>query len=339
MTGKSEVDGKLGVYTAILHDRPLPEALRAIAELGLGGAEINAGGFLPSPHLPIDEVLGSDTARDEYLGVFEAAGVSLNGLNVNGNPLHPDGSVRERQSRDVRRAVEVAGRLGVRRVVAMSGLPEAHPGGRAASWTVAPWDSAYLDALDHQWDQVAVPFWREIDASAAEHDVQVCIEMHPHNLVFNPATLERLVQRTGAGNIGAELDPSHLFWQGIDPIAAVEHLGGLVRHAAAKDTRINAANMRVHGVLDDRFRRVPSSAATSLAGASALNSWPEDPSWEFVAVGRGHDEDFWSRFLRALWRVDPGMAVNIEHEDLEFGPLEGLQVAAQVLRSAAAQAE
>ena len=63
-------------------------------------------------------------------------------------------------------------------------------------------------------------------------------------LVFNPATLERLVERTGATHIGAEMDPSHLFWQGIDPIAAVEHLGDLVFHAAAKDTRITSRGWR-----------------------------------------------------------------------------------------------
>ncbi len=130
--------------------------------------------------------------------------------------------------------------------------------------------------------------------------------------------------------------PSHLFWQGIDPVAAVEHLGPLVRHAAAKDTRLNEANRRVHGVLDDRFHRVPAEQATSLGGPHTLNRWPEDPSWEFVAVGRGHGEEFWTRFLRALGKVDPSIAVNIEHEDLELGQLEGLQVAAEQLNSAAA---
>ncbi|WP_243788310.1 hypothetical protein [Saccharopolyspora gloriosae] len=119
-------------------------------------------------------------------------------------------------------------------------------------------------------------------------------------------------------------------------MAAVEHLGPLVRHAAAKDTRLNEANRRVHGVLDDRFHRVPAEQATSLGGPHTLNRWPEDPSWEFVAVGRGHGEEFWTRFLRALGKVDPSIAVNIEHEDLELGQLEGLQVAAEQLNSAAA---
>ena len=110
----------------------------------------------------------------------------------------------------------------------MSGLPQAHPGGQWPAWHVNTWDSGYLDSLDYQWDEVAVPFWTEIDALARQNGVKVAIEMHPQNLVFNPPTLRRLVERTGATNVGAEMDPSHLFWQGIDPVAAIDWLGPLV---------------------------------------------------------------------------------------------------------------
>ena len=152
-------------------------------------------------------------------------------------------------------AIELAALLGVKRVVTMSGLPEAHAGGTAPSWTVLPWDSVYLDARDYQWNEVAIPYWKDIQARAADADVKVCIEMHPHNLVYNPATMVRLAEEIGATHVGAEMDPSHLFWQGIDPVAALDSLGGLVYNAAAKDTRINAA-AKVNGVLDDRFGRV-----------------------------------------------------------------------------------
>jgi sugar phosphate isomerase/epimerase len=328
---------KLGAYTACLHDRPLPETLKILAELGLTGAEINAGGFIPAPHLPIADILASAGARADYLGQFEQAGIALTGLNVNGNPLNPDPEVGPRHADDLRQAIEVAALLGVRRVVTMSGLPAGHPGGRTANWVVNPWDSQYLDVLDHQWHDVAVPFWRDIQARASAADVKVCIEMHPHNLVFNPATLERLVESVGATHVGAEMDPSHLFWQGIDPVAAVEHLGGLVYHAAAKDTRINPGNVRVHGVLDDRFTRTPADRnPIGLGGRNTLNQWPPQPSWEFVAVGRGHDTEFWAAFLRALAAVDPEMAVNIEHEDQEFDQIEGLRLAAENLKAAAA---
>lgn len=329
---------KLGVYTAVLHDQSLPEALRTIRSLGLTGAEINAGGFLPTPHLPVGDLLDGRIDPADYLAAFADAGVELTGLNVNGNPLHADPEVGPEDADDLRRAIRVAALLGVRRVVTMSGLPAAHPGGQWPAWHVNPWDSGYLDSLDYQWDSVAVPFWREIDALARDHDVKVCIEMHPQNLVFNPPTLRRLVDKVGATHVGAEMDPSHLFWQGIDPVAAIDYLGDLVFHAAAKDTRINPA-CAVAGVLDDRFTRIPAGERpTGLGGRHVVNRWPADSSWDFVAVGRGHDVEFWARFLAALHRVDPDMAVNIEHEDTELGQLDGLRVAAATLHDASAVA-
>ncbi|MEU0806570.1 sugar phosphate isomerase/epimerase [Streptomyces sp. NPDC005970] len=329
---------KLGAYTAVLHDQPLTETLRTLRGLGLESAEINSGGFLPAPHLPIDEIRAGQDARDGYLARFAAEGITLTALNCNGNPLHPDPQVRDKHAQDVRDAIELAALLGVKRVVTMSGLPASDPGGRLPSWTVLPWDSAYLDAMDYQWNEVAIPFWRDIQARAADADVKVCIEMHPHNLVYNVGTMERLATEIDATHVGAELDPSHLFWQGIDPVAAVRRLGGLVYNAAAKDTRINE-EAKINGVLDHRHERVRAEepGAVSLGGRYTLSRWPKNASWDFVAVGRGHDTAFWTEFLRALRDVDPDMAVNIEHEDQELDQIEGLRLAADNLRAAAAR--
>ncbi|RRQ28650.1 sugar phosphate isomerase/epimerase [Rhodococcus sp. Eu-32] len=327
---------KLGVYNAILHDKTLPDAIATVASLGLEGIEINSGGFLPPNHLPVDDLLAGKISPEEYLKNFEGTGVSIAGLNCNGNPLHPDPEVGPEDAEDLRKSIKVAGLLGIDRVVTMSGLPAAHEGGTWPAWHVNTWDSGYLDSQDYQWDQVAVPFWKEIDALARENGVKVAIEMHPQNLVFNPPTMKRLAEKGGLTNVGAEMDPSHLFWQGIDPVKAIEWLGPLVFHAAAKDTRINP-NCEIYGVLDDRFTRIPADQnPTGLGGRHVVNKWPEDSAWDFVAVGEGHDVEFWTRFLRALNAVDPNMAVNIEHEDTAYGPLEGLQIAVDTLNKAKA---
>jgi len=330
---------KLGVYTAIVHDRPLPDALRVIADLGLESAEVNSGGFVGTPHLPLAEIKSSETARQAYLGQYADAGITLTALNCNGNPLHPDPAVREKHARDVLESIEVAALLGVKRVVTMSGLPGNSAGSTLPAWTVLPWESSQLDARDWQWNEVAIPFWKDIQARAADADVKVCLEMHPHNLVYNPSTMERLATEINATHIGAEMDPSHLFWQWIDPVAAVESLGDLVYNAAAKDTRINDM-ARINGVLDDRFARVlpDEPGALDLGGGYTLSGWPQNASWDFVAVGRGHDTAWWADFLRALEKIDPDMAVNIEHEDQELDQLEGLRVAARTLLEASGRA-
>ncbi|WP_104131912.1 sugar phosphate isomerase/epimerase [Cryobacterium sp. M91] len=322
---------KLGVYTAILHDRDLPEALDALVELGLNGAEINSGGFLPPRHLPIDAVMSSDSARDDYLGLFAERNIKLTALNCNGNPLHPDPEVGLVQGQDVFTSISVAHRLGVKRVITMSGLPAAHDGGLRPAWAVNPWNSVDMDTLDYQWHDVVIPYWRRVNEFAAAHDVKVAIEMHPQNVVFNPSTLVRLVDAIDATHVGAEMDPSHLFWQQIDPIKAMEYLGELVYCAAAKDIRINEA-VSIHGVLDDRFRRVPAAEyPLSLGGKYTLCEWPKDSAWDFVAVGLGHDQDFWNRFVATLARVAPETDLAIEHEDASLDRLEGLRVAVDTL--------
>lgn len=326
---------KLGVYNAILHDRSLPEAIEVVRTLGLTGIELNSGGFLPATHIPtLDQILESDVARDEFLGQFTGTGVSIAGLNCNGNPLHPNAAIGDAHANDVRRSIRLAERLGQDRVVTMSGLPGGEPGASVVNWVVNAWNSAALDVLDYQWD-VAARFWREIDRFAADHGVKVALELHPQNLVFNSADVHKLVELTGATHVGVELDASHLFWQQMDPVAVVRHLGELVVHAAAKDVRVNPEWAQLNGVLDNSFRRLGADEPrTNLGGDEWANEWPQQSSWDFVALGRGHGTAFWTEFLRAIHEVDPEMWVNIEHEDVSLGRIEGLEVASQVLLDA-----
>jgi sugar phosphate isomerase/epimerase len=329
---------KLGVYNAILHDRSLPEAIKVIKDLGLSAIELNTGGFLPATHLPtIDDILVSDSARDDFLEIFAGTGVVIGGLNCNGNPLHPNPVIGDKHAEDVRRSIRLAHRLGQNRVVTMSGLPGGEPKARYTNWVVNAWNSAALDIIEYQWD-VANKFWTETNKLAAELDVKVALELHPQNLVFNPASMRELIERTGATHVGVELDASHLFWQQMDPTAVVKNLGDLVLHAAAKDIRINP-HVAIEGVLDNSFRRLrPEESRTNLGGDEWANEWPAPSTWDFVAVGKGHDSDYWAGFLKALYEVDEQMIVNIEHEDTSMGRVEGLEFASKVLLEAAEKA-
>ncbi|MBA8824328.1 sugar phosphate isomerase/epimerase [Saccharopolyspora lacisalsi] len=327
---------KLGAYTACLHDHPLEDVLDILKTNGLTSVEVNTGGFLPAPHCPVDELLSSAEAREEYLETFASRGMELTGLNCNGNPLNPLPGTGPKHADDLRRTIELAGLLGIRNVVTMSGTPGSDPGAKYPSWVVNPWDGVYMDVLDYQWG-VATGFWTDIDALAREHDVRVAIEMHPHNLVFSPVTLTKLVELTGSTNLGAEMDPSHLMWQGMDVAACIRHLGPLVFHAAAKDATL-CPGVDIRGVLDTSFERVPADTPGKVPTGIGYwcNSWPPDPAWKFVAVGTGHDTTYWTEFLTALAETDPDMAVNIEHEDAARSQLDGLALAAENLHAAAA---
>ena len=155
--------------------------------------------------------------------------------------------------------------------------------------------------------------------------------------MFNPPSFLELIERTGAENVGVELDASHLFWQQMDPIHVVRQLGSHVVHAAAKDVRINP-EAAWSGVLDNSFRRLGADEPRQQLGADEwANEWPRNAAWDFVALGRGHDVEYWARFLAALNEVDPDMACNIEHEDTSLGAVEGIREAADVLLRAASQ--
>ena len=326
---------KLGVYNAVLNDRPLEDAVEVVASLGLGGIEINSGGFLAPVHIPeIDQIIAEPSVARKYLRRFDGTGVEIAGLNCNGNPLHPNPVIGKKHAEDVRRSIRAAAALGQTRVVTMSGLPGGEPGTRHPNWIVNAWNSAALDVLDYQWE-IAAEFWSGIDQLAKDHGVKVALELHPQNLVFNARDVRKLIRLTGAVNIGVEMDASHLFWQQADPVAVVRELGPLIFHAAAKDVRINVENARLNGVLDNGFRRLaPDEPRVNLGGDEWANEWPRDSSWDFVALGKGHDVAYWTEFIRALYEVDPDMCLNIEHEDTELGQIEGLQVAADVLKLA-----
>ncbi len=324
----------IGAYNACLADKPLTEALDILAGFGLNSVEINSGGFLPPIHLPVDELRTSEDARQQYLGEFASRGLTLTALNCNGNPLYPREGFPH--AADLIASIELAAQLGVKRVVTMSGTPGVDASSTVPAWNPLPWWSPFLDVRDHQWE-VAVPFWKDIQARAANADVKVAVEMHPGNIVFNPSTMHRLAEQIDATHVGAEMDPSHLFWQGIDPVLALKDLGSLVYCSAAKDTRINEA-ARINGVLDDRFTRVAEGQPgyLPLGGGTTLAGWPSNPSWDFVAIGKGHDVPFWTEFLRALQEIDPDIPCNIEHEDVELDQLAGLRLAAENMLAAEA---
>ena len=327
---------KLGAYTACLHDHTLEQALDILKSHGLTSVEVNTGGFIPAPHCPVDLLLTSEKARQDYLATFADHGMELTGLNCNGNPLNPLPTVGPKHANDLRRTIELAGLLGIRTIVTMSGTPGSDPDAKYPSWVVNPWDGVYMDVLDYQWD-LATQFWTDIDAHARANNVRVAIEMHPHNLVFSPVTLEKLIHLTNATNLGAEMDPSHLMWQGMDITACIRHLGPLVFHAAAKDTTLSPG-IDIRGVLDTSFTRPPPNTPDRVPTGIDhwCNTWPDNPAWKFVAVGNGHDTTYWTEFLTALAEIDPNMPVNIEHEDTTYSQTEGLALAAKNLRAAAA---
>jgi sugar phosphate isomerase/epimerase len=306
---------KVGVLTVLYHHLPLEEALDRIAALGVHAVELATGNYVGNAHADPVELLADDAALARLRGALADRGIEISALSQHGNPLHPDPAIATAHHVTWRRTLELAERLGVRTVVAFSGCPGDHPDARRPNWVTCPWPPDFTEALRWQWEERVLPYW----AAEAEHaraaGVTIGFEMHPGMVVYNPETLMRLRDAVGVA-AGCNFDPSHLFWQGIDVVDAAKAIArtGALVHVHAKDTWIDAANVRRNGVLDTK------------PYAQIL-----DRAWSFRTVGYGHGEELWRRLLSTLSALGYDGAISVEHEDGLMSVDEGLAKAVRLL--------
>jgi len=303
---------ELGLYTDSVAGLAFEDALNLAAQVGATGLEIATGGQSRAPHLRLDELLADPEARDRWRDAIEERGLRLAALNCSAWPLHP--VLGDAHAAIIRDTIRLAELLGVTKIVSMSGTPGDGPGSTTVNFAWYPWPDDVVLLLERQWD-AAIGFWTEMTAFALDHGVErIAFELHPLHLVYNVPTLQRMRAAVGP-IIGANLDPSHLFWMGMDPLVVARILGPAVYHVHLKDTSVDAAQMAVAGVLDQR---------------SFLD--PRQRAWVFRTVGRGHDAAWWRAFVRTLRDAGYDDALAIEHEDAAQSPIEGVEEAAALIR-------
>jgi sugar phosphate isomerase/epimerase len=294
------------------------DALRWCAECGIAHIEMGVGGWKQADHLDLDALLRDARERDRLQGELREHGLVLSCVNAAGNPLHPDPAVGEQHAALLRGAVELAALLGCDRVVTMSGCPGGRDGGSTpvfASWPVVPDDETLWEwQLEHR----LAPFWRELSAwaAAAAPEVMICLELHAGASAYNPASFARLREAAGP-NVGVNLDPSHFWWQGMDPLAVIDEVGPAIGFAHGKDTLVHPDRVRRNGLLDLAFPVDPDTA-----------------SWHFCAVGSGHDDATWAALVAALRSAGYDGVISIEHEDPRVTPEEGIETSLAALRRA-----
>ena len=307
---------KLGVFTVPYYDLPFEEALDKLAGMGVEAVEIGTGNFPKNGHCDPDELLADRAKLDAFRDAVASRGLVISGLSQHGNPLHPDADAARLAHETWRKTLRLAEELEVPVVAGFSGCPGDHDGARYPNWVTAPWPPEFLEILDWQWTERVIPYWTEEARAAREHGVRIAFEMHPGFVVYNPETLLRLREAVGP-EIGANFDPSHLFWQGIDAVEAIKLLGRAeaLFHFHAKDTYLDPINIRVNGVIDTKpYDRIL------------------DRAWTFRTVGYGQAEKTWRDILSALRAVGYDYVVSIEHEDMLLSIDEGLSRAVTFLQ-------
>jgi len=307
---------KLGVFTVLFSGRPLEEALDYIASKGLKAVEIGTGGYPGNAHCDPDVLLNDPGKLKAFKRAVESRGLIISALSCHGNPLHPQKQIAQSFHEAFVKTVDLAERLEVPVVNTFSGCPGDHENAKYPNWPVAPWPNDYQEVLKWQWETKVIPYWTEWGKYAAQRNVKIGLELHGGFSVHSPGTLLKLREAAGEA-IGANFDPSHMWWQGIDPVQAIRILGraGAIHHFHAKDTAIDPFNVNTHGVTD-------------------MQSYTQmlDRAWQFRTVGFGHDLKTWADIISTLRLVGYDYVVSIEHEDGLMSVDEGFTKAVQNLQ-------
>jgi len=303
---------RVGVFTPLLSQLPLEKVLEKLKALNISTVELGTGNYPGDPHCKLS-MLDNDKELKEFKKKLDDNGFGISALSCHGNPLHPNPEIAKGYQETSRKTVLLAEKLGVPVVVDFSGCPGDSENAKYPNWVTCPWPPDFLDVLAWQWDKVVTPYWSQHGKFAADHGVKIAIEMHPGFVVYSPETMLRLREIAGP-SVGANLDPSHMFWQAIDPIKAIRVLGDSIYYVHAKDTQIYDANLPKTGVLDTK-----------------KYTDERNRSWIFRTVGYGHAYQWWTEFISTLRMFGYDYVLSIEHEDSLMSPEEGLTKAANFL--------
>jgi sugar phosphate isomerase/epimerase len=305
---------KIGVFAVLFGNKPFEETLDYIVELGLGAVEIGTGAYPGDAHCKPAALLASERKLKAFKEAIDRRGLVISALSCHGNPIHPHAPTAKAHHKVFEQTVELASTLGVQNVITFSGCPGADDRAATPSWIVSPWPPEFSKALEWQWRHRVVPYWKQTAAACRKAGVRVAIEMHPNFVVYNPETMNRL-RAINPAVIGCNFDPSHMFWQGVDPVAAIRTIGDGIFHVHAKDCKVDAANVAVNGVLDAK----PYTQEMAR-------------SWIFRTVGYGNGAAVWKALVSNLRLVGYDHVLSIEHEDGLMSGTEGLKKAIAFLK-------
>lgn len=308
---------KLGVFSPVLAQSTFKEMIEYLASQGVQQVEMGAGGYPGKAHFDPEVLLADDAKIEEIKKILADNNMSIAAISCHGNPVHPDKATAEMYHNDFNNAVLLAEKLGVDTIVGFSGCPGDSEGSKWPNWVTCSWPEDYLSVLDYQWNEVLIPYWKKEAEFCKAHGIKkIAFEMHPGFCVYNTSTVLKLREAVG-DIIGANVDPSHLLWQGMDPVEVIKVLGkaNAIHHFHAKDTKIDKANTAVNGVLDvGHYGNVL------------------DRSWVFRTVGYGNGKEMWNAVISTLKATGYDGVISIEHEDSMMSPKEGLEKAISFLK-------
>jgi sugar phosphate isomerase/epimerase len=300
---------KLGVMMNCFIEDSWKVAVKKAKDAGISTVEPAAGGYLGNTHCKPEQLIKDESALKQFVDTYKSQELEISALAVHGNPLHPDQNIAHEHTNAIVNGTKFAERIGVTILNGFAGCPGAGEDAKYPNWVTCPWPPFFGEAVKWQWEKKIIPFWREMAKRLRDSGVKMAFEMHPGDAVYNPETF--LMLRNEIGDVVAcNFDPSHIFWQGVDPLLAIKRLGEAIVHVHAKDVVIEEDTIRWRGNIDWK----PQSDILNRA-------------WTFRTLGYGHDRLWWKKFISTLKLIGYDGVLSIEYEDPLMSADEGLKKA------------
>lgn len=309
---------KMSACIGTYQDKTLGEALDILKSMGLDAVEIGAGGYSDKGHCNPEKLLKDEDLFKAFKEELDKRDMTVSAFSAHGNPVHPQPEIAKQHDADIKACIDLASKMGVKNVITFSGSPGDHDGALYPNWIIYPFPAENQEIMRYQWEEKLIPYWKETGDYAADRGVVVGLEMHGGFTVHSPATMIRLREETGKKSVSCNVDPSHLWWQGIDPVMAIRYLAnaGCISYFHAKDTAAEKSNADYYSLLDEQ---------------SFMNT--RDRAWQFRSIGYGHSTKEWADIISTLRAVGYDDYVSIEHEDGLMSENEGFRRAIDNLRS------
>ncbi|HXG24707.1 MAG TPA: sugar phosphate isomerase/epimerase [Chthonomonadales bacterium] len=273
----------VGILTAPFSKEPLEHVVAFAGEYGFGGLEVVAGPG--SQHIDLTHFTQADADRIKEL--TERRALLISSVAAYTNNTDPDPERRKANNDTVRKAIDAAALLGVDVVCTLAGHPVP---GKSKMRTIE--------------EDCAVVFPPLVEYAASK-GVRIALENWYATNIQHLEHWRRLFEVVPHRNFGLNFDPSHLLWQDIDYIHAVERFADRIFHTHAKDTEVKEAKKRWVGNQHD-------------------GGW-----WRYVIPGLGQVR--WGEYIAALRANGYNGVLSIEHEDSAVGREEGFLIGKRYL--------
>jgi sugar phosphate isomerase/epimerase len=309
------------LFTGQWADLPLEELAKKVSEWGYDGLELACWG----DHFEVDKALESDSYVKEKRDLLEkynlkcwAISTHLVGQCVGDHPIDerhqsilpsrlwgdgdPEG-VRQRCAEEVKNTARAASQFGVNIVNGFTGSKIWH--------TLAMFPPAPAEMIEDGYKDFA-DRWNPILDVFDDVGVKFGLEVHPSEIAYDFWTTQRTLEAIGHREaFGINFDPSHLYWQMVDPVPFVYEFADRIYHMHVKES-IRVLDGR-NGIL-----------------SSHLFFGDHRRGWDFVSPGRGGVP--FERVFRALNDIGYSGPYSIEWEDNGMNRNQGAPEALAMVR-------